>query len=201
VAAPRGTFILQPGERPVVLISGGVGATPVMAMLHALAAERCEREVWWVHGARNRAEHSFRQESARLLSSLPRARRLIAFSKPDVDDQAGVDFDLRGRLSGTHLDALGVPTNADFYICGPAAFMDEVAAALAARGVAPERVRTEVFGPQEVYRSGLFSHKPPPAPSAGRGARVGAADPVQPQQPVCSLGPLVRNPARPRRGL
>jgi ferredoxin-NADP reductase len=168
VAAARGTFILQPGERPVVLISAGVGATPVMAMLHALAAERSEREVWWLHGARNRSQHSFREESARLLDSLPRTRRLIAYSAPDADDQAGVDFDLRGRLSGAHLDVVGVPTDADFYICGPAGLMDEMAAALASRGVAPERVRTELFGPQEVYRSGLFSHEPrPPHPPAG----------------------------------
>jgi MOSC domain-containing protein YiiM/NAD(P)H-flavin reductase len=68
VAAPRGAFILQGGERPVVLISAGVGATPMMAMLHALAAARSEREIWWVHGARNQAEHSFRKESARLIA-------------------------------------------------------------------------------------------------------------------------------------
>jgi len=168
VGAPRGTFIVQSGERPVVLISAGVGATPVMAMLHALAAERSEREVWWVHGARNRAEHSFRDESARLLDSLPQARRLIAYSAPNADDRARVDFDLRGRLSGAHLDDVRVPADADFYICGPAGFMEEMAAALASRGVAPERVRTEVFGPKDVYLSGLFSHESrPPHPPAG----------------------------------
>jgi ferredoxin-NADP reductase len=80
VAAPRGTFTLQDGERPVVLISAGVGATPLMAMLHSLAAARSDREIWWIHGARNRAQHSFRAESARLLAALPHPRRVIAYS-------------------------------------------------------------------------------------------------------------------------
>jgi ferredoxin-NADP reductase/MOSC domain-containing protein YiiM len=165
VAAPRGTFTLQAGDRPVVLISAGVGATPVLAMLHALAAARSEREVWWIHGVRNGAEHSFRDEAARLLESLPNARRVIAYSAPDPPDR---DFDLTGRLSGAALDEVGVPADADFYLCGPAPFMDDLAAALAARGVTPDQVRTEVFGPRAVYLSGLFSHTPrPPHPPAG----------------------------------
>jgi ferredoxin-NADP reductase/MOSC domain-containing protein YiiM/ferredoxin len=173
VAAPRGTFILEEGERPVALISAGVGATPVMAMLHALAAARSDREIWWIHGARNQAEHSFREESARLLASLPHARRLIAYSAPAATD---ADFDVTGRLSAAELEQSGVPVDADFYICGPQAFMDGLAAALAARGVTPDRVRTELFGPSDVYRSGLFDHisRPPHPPSgpAGEGPLV-----------------------------
>ena len=173
VAAPRGTFTLQPGERPVVLISAGVGATPVMAMLHALAAQGSEREVWWIHGARNAAQHAFRAESARLLASLPRGRRLIAYSAPGAEDE---DFDVTGRLSGAQLDATGVPVEADFYLCGPEPFMDAISSALAARGVAPERVMTERFGPRDVYRSGIADHvdRPPhpPAGAAGTGPLV-----------------------------
>jgi ferredoxin-NADP reductase/MOSC domain-containing protein YiiM/ferredoxin len=173
VAAARGTFTLEDGERPVVLVSAGVGATPVMAMLHSLAAARSDREIWWIHGARNRAEHCFREESERLVASLPRARRLIAYSAPAATD---ADFDLAGRLSGAELERAGAPADADFYICGPPSFMDELAAALAARGVTPDRVRTELFGPSEVYRSGLFDHisRPPhpPAGPAGEGSLV-----------------------------
>jgi ferredoxin-NADP reductase len=91
VAAPRGTFILQEGERPVVLLSAGVGATPVMAMLHSLAAAHSHREIWWIHGARNRAEHAFREESERLVASLPGAKRLIAYSAPGATD-SGFDI-------------------------------------------------------------------------------------------------------------
>jgi MOSC domain-containing protein YiiM/ferredoxin-NADP reductase len=68
VAAPRGTFVLQPGDSPVLLISAGVGATPVLAMLHALADTRSGRDVWWLHSARNRTEEPFAAESRSLLA-------------------------------------------------------------------------------------------------------------------------------------
>src|SRR5579871_5411959 len=67
VSAPRGSFTLRPGESPVVLLSAGVGATPVMSMLHALAAQKSEREIWWIYGARNRGDHPFAEESRALL--------------------------------------------------------------------------------------------------------------------------------------
>jgi ferredoxin-NADP reductase/MOSC domain-containing protein YiiM/ferredoxin len=170
-AAPRGSFTLQPGDRPVVLISAGVGATPVLAMLHALAAERSEREIWWIHGARNRAEHAFRQESARLLEAIPNARRIIAYSAPSAEDRLGRDFDVTGRLTGGALDQADVPTDADVYLCGPGAFMHDLAAALASRGMTPERVRTEIFGPSDVYRPGMFGEtkRPPHQPDGPSG--------------------------------
>jgi MOSC domain-containing protein YiiM len=74
VSAPRGSFTLRPGQNPVVLLSAGVGATPVMSMLHALAAEKSQREIWWIYGARNRADHSFAEESRSLLKQLSRGR-------------------------------------------------------------------------------------------------------------------------------
>jgi len=172
-AAPRGTFTLQAGQRPVVLISAGVGATPVMAMLHALAAQRTDRQTWWIHGARNRRQHCFREESAHLLESLPPSRRLIAYSAPRAGDRAGRDFDLTGRLTGAVLNQAGVPADADFYICGPMAFMHDMAAALAARGAPPDRVRTETFGPRETYLPGMVNHttraphQPPGPPGTG----------------------------------
>src|SRR6476660_8736189 len=58
-SAPRGSFILRPGDGPVVLLSAGIGTTPVLAMLHALGASRSQREIWWLHGARSGSEHSF----------------------------------------------------------------------------------------------------------------------------------------------
>ena len=168
VAAPRGSFTLQPGEHPVVMISAGIGATPVLAMLHALAAARSEREIWWIHGARSGAEHAFRQESARLLKGLPNAHRIIAYSAPDSEDQLGRDFDVTGRLTGAALDDADVPTDAHFYLCGPSSFMHDIAATLASRGITPDRVRTEIFGPSDVYRPGMFAEtKRQPHPPAG----------------------------------
>ena len=85
--APRGDFVLRPGERPVVLISAGVGATPVLAMLHVLAAERSPRPVWCLYGARNGAQHPFAQEAGALLKRLPDAHRVICYSQPAPGDR------------------------------------------------------------------------------------------------------------------
>src|SRR5262249_8982566 len=90
VSAPRGSFTLGSGQNSVVLLSAGVGATPVMSMLHALAAERSQREIWWIYGARNRNDHPFAEESRSLLKQLSRGRRYIVYSRP-ADDRIGVD--------------------------------------------------------------------------------------------------------------
>src|SRR5262249_46659180 len=82
IAAPRGTFILDHTDAPLLLISAGIGATPVLAMLHALAAAKSRREVWWLHGARSSREHSFAVEARALLDSLPNARSHIYYSRP-----------------------------------------------------------------------------------------------------------------------
>jgi ferredoxin-NADP reductase len=175
--APRGAFVLQGGSRPVVLISAGVGATPVLAMLHALVAERSERPVWWLHSARNGAQHPFRAEVADLLASLPGAHRLVCYSRPGPEDRPGSDFDVAGRLGGAVLDAHQVPVDADFYICGPGRFMHDLAAALAARGTVATRVRSENFGPSEASTPGVVAGAPPPPPHLPAG-QPGPGEPV-----------------------
>ena len=100
IAAPRGTFILDRTQAPVLLISAGIGATPVLAMLQALAEEHSDREIWWLHGARNSREHSFAAEAQALLASLPNARTHVYYSRPGPDDLEGRDFDSAGRLTG-----------------------------------------------------------------------------------------------------
>ena len=117
VAAPRGTFILQPGAAPVLLISAGVGATPVLAMLHALAGAGSGREVWWLHGARSRAEEPFAAEARSLLAGLPRAHLHVCYSRPDADDVLGRDYQSAGRLSAAVLAELDLPREAQAYIC------------------------------------------------------------------------------------
>jgi MOSC domain-containing protein YiiM/ferredoxin-NADP reductase len=82
VAAPRGTFILNTGQAPVLLISAGIGATPVIAMLHALAAEHSGREIWWLHGARSRNDQSFAAEARGLLASLTNVHAHVCYSRP-----------------------------------------------------------------------------------------------------------------------
>ena len=170
VAAPRGSFVLRDGTRPVVLISAGVGATPVLAMLHALVGERSRRPVWWVHGARNRDEHAFGPEVDALLAALPNAHRLVAYSRPDG---AKTGCDVSGRLDLAALEQAGVPTDADYYVCGPDGFMRAIGAALTARGVEPSRVATETFGAVAVHASGIVKagdrtpHRPDGQPGTG----------------------------------
>jgi ferredoxin-NADP reductase/MOSC domain-containing protein YiiM/ferredoxin len=172
VAAPRGSFVLREGNRPVVLISAGVGATPVLAMLHALAREQSTRPVWWLHGARNHDEHAFGAEVDELLAGLSDSHRLVAYSQPS-GDAPGADHDLSGRLDLRVLERAGVPNDADYYLCGPDGFMRTIGAALAARSVAPERIATEVFGAVAIHASGIVKtgdrapHAPRGQPAAG----------------------------------
>jgi ferredoxin-NADP reductase/MOSC domain-containing protein YiiM/ferredoxin len=169
VAAPRGQFTLRDGSRPVVLLSAGVGATPVLAMLHALATAQDPRPIWWVHGARDEAEHAFADEVDGLIARLPQAHRLVAYSRPGPAGPIGAGFDLRGRLDLAALERGGVPMDADFYLCGPAAFLREMGASLTARGVPPEQVAAEVFGTVGAHASGIVTTGDRPAPHAPAG--------------------------------
>ena len=169
VAAPRGTFVLQPGDSPVLLISAGVGATPVLAMLHALASGASGRDVWWLHGARNRAEEPFAEESRSLLAALARGHRYVCYSRPAPGEVPGRDYQTAGRLSASVLAGLGLPRDADAYICGPAAFMAEISAALVELGVDGARVHTEIFGAAPSQTPGIAAVSArPPHPPAGQ---------------------------------
>ena len=179
VAAPRGTFVLQPGETPVLLISAGVGATPVLAMLHALASGRSGRDVWWLQGARSRSEEPFAEESRSLLASLPHGHRQICFSRPGPGDVQGRDYQTAGRLSASVLAGLGLPHDADAYICGPTTFMADISAALTGLGIDGTRVHTEIFGAAPASTPGIAAApaSPPhqPAGEPGDGPEVAFA--------------------------
>jgi ferredoxin len=157
----------------VVLISAGVGATPVLAMLHVLAAESTTRPVWSLYSARNGAQHPFAQEAGDLLGRLPDAHRVICYSHPAPHDRRPDDFDVAGRLTADVIDQAGVPVDADFYLCGPTAFMHDISAALTARGAAPDRVRAEVFGAEDPITPGVVGaqkrapHRPAGQPGPG----------------------------------
>jgi len=171
VAAPRGTFLLQPGTAPVLLISAGVGATPVLAMLHALAASQSSRDIWWLHGARSRAAEPFAAESRSLLAGLARGHRHVCYSRPGPGDVEGRDYQTAGRLTPDLLAELYLPRDADAYLCGPAGFMAEMSAALASLGIAGPRVHTEIFGAAPSSTPGIAAApaRPPHLPSGAGG--------------------------------
>jgi ferredoxin-NADP reductase len=155
VSSPRGSFILQSGERPAVLLSAGIGATPVLAMLYALAAARSTRQVLWLHAARDREHHPFADEVRRLMLALAHGRSYVCYSRPGSLDKMGKDFDAIGHLSRSVFDEAGVPRDADVYLCGPNRFMADMKEALASLGIAPERVHLEIFNGSESMTPGI----------------------------------------------
>ncbi len=172
VSSPRGSFILEPGERPVVLLSAGIGATPVLAMLHALAAVRSTRPVLWLHGARDREHHPFAAEARGLARALPQGRSYVCYSRPGPGDRMGEDFDTAGHLSRSVFDEVHLPREADVYLCGPAYFMEAMKETLATVGVARERIHVEIFNGGESMTPGVVggATRAPHLPRDGVGA-------------------------------
>ncbi|MGI9431658.1 MAG: pyridoxamine 5'-phosphate oxidase family protein [Myxococcota bacterium] len=144
---PAGSFTLLPGARPVVLVSAGIGVTPMVSMLQRLAREDDPRPVWFFHGARDGRHHALATEVTEVARQHERARTHIMYSQPGAKDVLGRDYDTVGRLSGADIVAALPRLDADFYVCGPATFMAEVQAALEAGGVLADAIHTESFGP------------------------------------------------------
>ena len=172
VSAPRGSFTLRPSQSPAVLLSAGVGATPVLSMLHSLAAEKSQREIWWIYGARNRVDHPFAEESRSLLKQLSRGRGYIVYSRPAATDQVGADFDASGHIDIALLQRIGVSQSSDFYLCGPASFLQNMRDGLRNWGVLAENVHTEIFGSREAITPGMAQvvhtpHLPQGPPGSG----------------------------------
>jgi ferredoxin-NADP reductase/MOSC domain-containing protein YiiM/ferredoxin len=166
VSAPRGSFILQSGDGPVVLLSAGIGATPVLAMLQALAEARSTRLIVWLYAAHDGKHHPFAAEVRRLMPALSHGRSYVCYSTPGSGETMGVDFDAAGHLSGTVFDEVGIPHEADVYLCGPNRFMADMKQALATLGIAPERIHVEIFNGSESSTPGVVgaATRPPHLP-------------------------------------
>jgi ferredoxin-NADP reductase len=170
VAAPRGEFVLDDGDDPVILLSAGIGMTPVLSMLHALATERTPREVWWVHTTRGPATHALAEEARQLVDVLPNGHSDVFYTSSDAGP-AGTGIH-SGRLNRASLDALGLRCDAIAYVCGPPGFMDAMTAALADLGLPGSRIHTEVFGSLSAINPGVVpspttTPHPPAKPGTG----------------------------------
>ena len=179
VAAPRGTFFLADGDRPVILLSAGVGITPVLSMLCALAESDSSREVWWLHGARDRSEDPFADETRGLLNRLPGSRFQVFYSRPAASDRVGLDYTAAGRLSVDAFGTLGLPRDAEAYLCGPADFMALLTAGLVEYGLDAARIHSETFGAAAALTPGIAASSSIsphlPSGSSGPGPDVGFA--------------------------
>ena len=167
VSSPRGSFVLRSGEGPVVLLSAGIGATPVLAMLYAMSSAHSTRPVLWLHVARDGKHFPFAAEVRRVVSNLSLARSYVCFSRPEVADRLGTDFDAAGHLSRAVFEEAGVTPDADVYLCGPTRFMADMRAALTELGIRPENIHLEIFNGGESFTPGVASavtktpHRPP----------------------------------------
>jgi ferredoxin-NADP reductase/MOSC domain-containing protein YiiM len=164
VAAPRGDFYLTEGAGPVVLLSAGVGITPVLAMLHALAERRSRREIWWLHITRDAETLAFSQEVSDLIAELPHARQQVIYTST------------AGRLDGRAVAALGLPRDGSVFMCGPDRFMADMRSALTDAGIDPVHIHTELFGALPAINPGIVdkatARPHPPAGPAGTGPSV-----------------------------
>ena len=171
VAAPRGQFTLDESAHPVVLVSAGVGVTPVLAMLYALHDSQSTRDIWWLYSTRNGAEHAFAQETRALLATLPHARSRVWYSRPDPEDNIGTDYDELGHITPERIAATQAPIDSEFYLCGPTTFMTAITAGLETLGVPTARVHTEAFGAQDPVTPGIIAGtaRPPHGPEGTPG--------------------------------
>ena len=141
---PCGDFVLRDSHKPLVLVSGGVGLTPAVAMLNAVAGG--ERPVHFVHCARNGAVHAFREHVEALAQQHDNVQRTFVYSEPAPGDRP----DASGMIDEALLaQALPANRDADVYFLGPKPFMARVKQLLAALGVPEQQTHFEFFGPQQ----------------------------------------------------
>jgi nitric oxide dioxygenase len=147
VTAPMGDFCLDRAKTtPVVLVSGGVGVTPMMSMLSALVAEGSTRRVAFVHACRNGRVHAFKAWLAEAVAKHPNVSRAVFYEEAADADRKGIDYDFIGRIDFARIVDQAVLPDADYYLCGPIPFMQQQRDALIALGVDAVRIHTEVFG-------------------------------------------------------
>lgn len=147
LAAPYGTFHIDVNAKtPIVLISGGVGLTPMISMLKQ-AIQDPDRQVVFVHGARNSSVHAMRDRLRETARTQPNFKLVVFYDSPLPQDVAGTDFDFSGLVDvGKIQDAITLP-DADYYICGPIPFMRMQHDAIRKLGVREAHIHYEVFGP------------------------------------------------------
>jgi nitric oxide dioxygenase len=147
ISAPAGDFILDTEKNsPVVLLSGGVGLTPMVSMLNTLVEKQPEREVTFIHAAANGNLHALRDEVAEV-SKKGNVKTVVFYDSPTEEDRLKEHFDVEGYVTKEWISDNTNITTADFYFCGPVPFMKMVFQSLKQLGVTEDRIHFEFFGP------------------------------------------------------
>jgi hypothetical protein len=148
VFSPAGEFRLaEESERPVVLVAGGVGLTPLISMLNWLVATGSRREIWLFYGVRNRGEHAMYGQLDRIRRENRNVQIVVFYAEPTRACRKGVDYHIEGFVNVEVMKRLLKAGNYEFYVCGPPPMMDKITSDLAAWGVPPQDIKTESFGP------------------------------------------------------
>jgi nitric oxide dioxygenase len=150
VAPPAGEFFLADNpERPVVLLSGGVGLTPMVAMLEAIIEKHPELPVHYAHGTLDGSTHAMGDHVRQLADGRPNVRTTIFYQHPGAGDAAGRDFDRDGIIDETWLRAETPINDADYFLCGPRPMLRALITALSMAGLPADRIHYEFFGPAD----------------------------------------------------
>ncbi|GBF27140.1 flavohemoprotein [bacterium MnTg02] len=169
VLAPSGEFCIdQQSERPVVLIAGGVGLTPLISMLNALAASRSKREIWFFYGVRNRGDHAMYDHLQRVRRQNPNVRTVIFYGDPTSKCRKGIDYDVEGFVSVELIKSLLKARNYKFYVCGPPPMMELVTTGLEEWGVPADDIMFEAFGPASLKKTAKLEDAAGESDDAGR---------------------------------
>lgn len=148
VKTPSGGFFLDvTSDRPVVLIGGGVGLTPVMSMLNTLVNQNTKREVWFFYGIRNSQEHCFKQHLQRINEQHDHIHIIVCYSEPLEQDKLDEDYAVKGWVSVDLFKQLLPSSNYQFLMCGPPPMMEAIIGNLTEWGVPEQDILREAFGP------------------------------------------------------
>ena len=145
---PSGEFVIPCSQCPLVLVSAGVGITPMLSMVKAAIQENTNRAVWFVHGTQNSSTLAHASEIQALSAFAPNVATHVFFSQPLESDKQGVVFDHPGRVSAEWLVSRHPDPTAHFLLCGPAAFLNDLQTSLTEHGIAPDHIHFETFGPK-----------------------------------------------------
>jgi ferredoxin-NADP reductase/MOSC domain-containing protein YiiM len=163
ISAPRGTFTLSKGKGPLVLLSAGVGITPLLSILHQVASRDSDRKIWWIHSCRNGTYEAFKEEVRALGGQLSSFHRVVLYSSPNDGELCGIDYDIKGHLDLQELQAMQLPMESECYLCGPPGYINNITAALKAIGIESSNIKSELFGSYSelVAGGGKTPHLPP----------------------------------------
>jgi nitric oxide dioxygenase len=152
IGPPCGQFTLDPAlvtGRAIALVSGGIGITPLMAMLKCLAHHRVATPIYFIHAARNSRHHAFAHEARKIAADCPNIRLHFRYDEPLANDLGCRHCDSTGRIDGQLLSELLPSIETEFYFCGPKPFMAGLLHTLKTLGVADSRIHYEFFGPKQ----------------------------------------------------